>query len=56
MVNTILQVTHWIGSAVPLTILCLMIALIMGGKKVKWKTVGSYIVVSFIMFLILSRT
>lgn len=56
MVHTVLQVLHWIGSAVPLAILCLMIALIKGGKKVKWKTVGSYIVVAFIMFFILLRT
>lgn len=56
MAHVLLQILHWIGSAVPLTILCLMLAIIKSGKKVKWKTIGSYTVVAFIMFFILLRT
>lgn len=49
-------ILHYIGSATPLAILCYMLAFISGGKKIKMKTVGSYIVVAVIMFVILLRT
>lgn len=56
IVDTIWTVLHYIGSATPLAILCFMLAFISGGKKVKMKTVGSYVVVAVIMFVILLRT
>lgn len=52
----LLNIIHLIGSAVPLTILCFMIVFIMKGKKVKTSTVGQYIVIAVIMFVILLRT
>lgn len=54
--SLLLQIVHWFGSAVPLTILCFMIVFIARGKKVKANTVISYIVVAVIMFIILLRT
>ena len=51
-----LNIVHWIGSAMPLAILCLMIALVKNGKKVKKKTIASYVVVAVIMFVVLLRT
>lgn len=56
VVEIVWMVLHYIGSATPLAILCFMLAFISGGKKVKMKTVGSYIVVAVIMFVILLRT
>lgn len=49
-------ILHLIGSAMPLAILCFMIVFIMFGRKIKKKTVISYIVVAAIMFIILLRT
>lgn len=50
------MILGYIGSAMPLAILCYMLAFISKGKKIKMKTVGSYIVVAVIMFFILLRT
>lgn len=47
------QLFNYVGSSVPLIILCYMIVFILHGKKVKWKTVISYVVVAVIMFMIL---
>lgn len=49
-------VLHYIGSAMPLAILCFMIVFILKGYKVKTKTVTSYIVIAVFMFFILWRT
>ena len=56
IVDLVWQVLHYIGSATPLAILCYMLAFITKGKKIKKKTVGSYVVVAIIMFVILLRT
>lgn len=56
IIDAIWMVLHYIGSATPLAILCFMLAFISGGKKVRMKTVGSYIVVAVIMFFVLLRT
>lgn len=56
VVDAIWMVLHYIGSAAPLAVLCFMLALISKGKKIKKKTVGSYVVVAIIMFVILLRT
>lgn len=55
-VNGVWTVLHYIGSATPLAILCYMLAFISKGKKIKMKTVGSYVVVAVLMFFILLRT
>ncbi len=55
-ISTVWMLLNYIGSAMPLSILCFMLAFISGGKKVKMKTVGSYVVVAVIMFFILLRT
>lgn len=52
----LITILHLIGSATPLTILCYMIVFILRGKKVRKKTVMSYLVVAVLMFLILFRT
>lgn len=54
--DVIWMVLHYVGSATPLAILCFMLAFISKGKKIKKKTVGSYVVVAIIMFVILLRT
>ena len=56
MNEVILNVIHLIGSAMPLAVLCLMLAILKGGKKVKTKTVASYVLVAVLMFIILLRT
>lgn len=56
LIDMVWTALHYVGSATPLAILCFMLAFISGGKKVKMKTVGSYIVVAVIMFVILLRT
>ncbi len=56
VVDAVWMVLHYIGSATPLSILCFMLAFISGGKKVRMKTVGSYVVVAVIMFFVLLRT
>lgn len=56
VVNIVWTILHYIGSATPLAILCYMLAFITRGKKIKMKTVGSYIVVAVLMFFILLRT
>ena len=56
LILIIQQVLHYIGSAMPLTILCYMIVFIMKGNKIKDKTVNSYAIISIILFLILWRT
>lgn len=53
---TVWYVLHLIGSAMPLAILCYMLAFIMGGKKIRKKTIGAYVIVALIMFVILLRT
>lgn len=50
------SILHLIGSAMPLAILCYMLAFISDGKKIRKKTIGSYVVVAVIMFVILLRT
>lgn len=54
--EVIWYILHLIGSATPLAILCYMIVFISKGKKIKGKTVTSYIIVAVIMFIILLRT
>lgn len=49
-------VFNYIGSAMPLTVLCYMIVFILFGKKIKKETIVSYLVVAVLMFLILLRT
>lgn len=49
-------ILHYIGSATPLAILCYMLAFISKGAKIRKKTIGAYIVVAVIMFVILLRT
>lgn len=56
MAQVILTIAHLIGSAMPLAILCLMLALLLSNKKVKDKTVYSYCFVAVVMFIILLRT
>lgn len=56
VVEVVWTILNYIGSATPLAILCFMLAFISGGKKIKMKTVGSYIVVAVLMFIILLRT
>lgn len=55
-VDVVWTILHYIGSATPLAILCYMLAFISKGKKIKGKTIGSYIVVAVLMFFILLRT
>jgi hypothetical protein len=56
-VSTVIwQILDYIGSAMPLAILCYMLAFISKGKKIKMKTVGAYVVVAVIMFFIMLRT
>lgn len=56
VVEVVWTILNYVGSATPLAILCFMLAFISGGKKIKMKTVGSYIVVAVLMFIILLRT
>ena len=56
VINGIWTVLHYIGSAMPLSILCYMLAFITNGKKIKKKTVLSYMVVAAIMFFVMWRT
>ena len=52
----LLDIFDYIGSAMPLAILCFMIVFIFRGKKIKGTTIVSYCVMATIMFLILLRT
>lgn len=54
--QALLYLLHLIGSAAPLAILCYMLVFLAKGKKVKVKTVVSYLVVGTIMLFILLRT
>ena len=56
LIKIIQQVMHYIGSAMPLTILCYMIVFILKGNKIKDKTINSYAIISILLFLILWRT
>jgi hypothetical protein len=56
MADIVWTILHYIGSAMPLAILCYMIVFILRGKKIKNKTVISYVVVAVLMFFILLRT
>lgn len=49
-------ILNYIGSATPLAILCYMLAFISKGAKIRKKTIGAYVVVAVIMFVILLRT
>lgn len=56
MPQIVWNLLHLIGSAFPLTVLCYMVVFILKGKKIKQKTVISYVIVAVLMFLILLRT
>jgi hypothetical protein len=56
MKDIVWMILHYIGSAMPLAVLCFMIVFILKGHKIKNKTVVSYIVVAILMFFILLRT
>lgn len=56
LMSIIIQVMHYIGSAMPLAILCYMIVFMLKGNKIKTKTINSYVIVSILLFFILWRT
>lgn len=56
IIDAVWAVFNYIGSAMPLTVLCYMIVFILFGKKIKKETIVSYIVVGVLMFIILLRT
>ena len=56
ILELIWTIFNYIGSAMPLTVLCYMIVFIFFGKKIKKETIVSYIVVAVLMFIILLRT
>ena len=53
MLDFLISIFNYIGSAMPLCILCFMIVFIKNGKKIKKETIVSYVVVSVLMFFIL---
>jgi len=56
MAQIILTIAHLIGSALPLAVLCFMIALIKDKPKVEDKSIVSYCIVALMMFIVLLRT
>ena len=55
--NESLQIViRCIGSSFPLIVLCLSLSTIMSSKSISKKSLGSYIIVSVIMFLLLLRS
>lgn len=56
MLNILIMIFNLIGSAMPLIILCYMLVFITKGRKVRQKTIWSYLTVAIIMFGILLRT
>lgn len=54
--SILLKIWDWIGSALPLAVLCYIIVFLFRGKKIKVNTLISYMLISVIMFLILLRT
>lgn len=54
--DALIMIANYIGSAMPLAILCYMIVFIKNGVKIKSKTVISYVIVAVFMFIILLRT
>lgn len=54
--ETLVYITHLIGSTTPLIILYYIMVFVIKGKKIKMQTMISYLVVAFLMFFILLRT
>jgi hypothetical protein len=52
----LMSVITYIGSALPLTILCLCLSVIIVNKKVSKKMLTSFIIIAVIMFFILLRS
>lgn len=56
IIEIVWTILNYIGSAMPLAVLCYMIVFIAKGRKIKKETIVSYIVVAVLMFIILLRT
>lgn len=54
--STIWHILDLIGSAMPLAVLCFLISFIIHAKSFNKATLGAYIVMAILMFLLLLRT
>ena len=56
LVSIATQFINYVGSAMPLAILCFMIVFLLFGRKVKAQSLISYLIIAVLMFIILLRT